>query len=324
MKNIFSEIKNFTKSALTRQKTVVTTRDGKIFEESITNNGIITNYIGKGPTPSYLDEPNNSNKLVARLFNPQTHSWEFSETPIDQFGTQMKIMKFVSYNVWFSEKNWFRRAHALFQLISNKDPDFVCLQEVTPKFLTLLLQQSWIREKYFVSDGNGCATVMPYGVVILSKLPFVSLSIYTMPSNMGRRFLLGSVQVHNEIIYVGTVHLESMQNAPIRILQLECIHSIIKDLKHVFVMGDFNFTSYNKENNYIALFGYVDAWKEKYYSSEMPIDYKQKEQEIDHQDVICDDTLDSDRYKHSICNDISGMNLDYNNSMMTRRGLKIE
>ena len=66
------------------------------------------------------------------------------QSVLDKFGTH--------FDVWFSEKNWFRRAHALFQLISNKDPDFVCLQEVTPKFLTLLLQQSWIREKYFVSD----------------------------------------------------------------------------------------------------------------------------------------------------------------------------
>jgi endonuclease/exonuclease/phosphatase family metal-dependent hydrolase len=39
-------------------------------------------------------------------------------------------------------------------IISSHDPDVICLQEVTPVIMSLLLSQEWTRS-YFVTDPEG-------------------------------------------------------------------------------------------------------------------------------------------------------------------------
>ncbi len=63
-----------------------------------------------------------------------------------------KTLKFISYNVWFEDHNFFERAETLNEIFEKSDADFICLQEVTAKFFEILLKKQYIKENYYVSQ----------------------------------------------------------------------------------------------------------------------------------------------------------------------------
>eukprot|EP01087_Luapelamoeba_hula_P022037 TRINITY_DN7815_c0_g1_i2.p1 TRINITY_DN7815_c0_g1~~TRINITY_DN7815_c0_g1_i2.p1 ORF type:complete len:327 (-),score=50.24 TRINITY_DN7815_c0_g1_i2:168-1148(-) len=157
-------------------------------------------------------------------------------------------LTFVSYNVWFSQKCQQERATGLFEILSQSNADFICLQEVTPVFLKWLLTEKWAQDNYYISDSS-TNTVTPYGVLLLSKHPLNRIELCAMPSNMGRRVLVAEANVPLCVrgqkviqrIKVATVHLESMDNADMRHEQLATIFPLLQHTDAAFFMGDFNF-----------------------------------------------------------------------------------
>lgn len=260
MSTIGASILDFSKDRLRKQKTRITTRTGKIYEETRAIDGSFNNvFVGQGPKPQYIKEMESGfSKLSTYGFNKLISKWEVHKSFESHNVANKPTLKFVSYNVWFSEENWINRATALFNLIKQQDPDFICLQEVTPHFLKYLLEYEFFQKLYFINDITG-STVIPYGVLILSKFSFFEMNLYDMPSNMGRRFLFGKVLINDDFIHIGTVHLESMDNAPIREAQLQVMNDINKKelSKSWFILGDFNFNEYMRENRYIEQF---DIW----------------------------------------------------------------
>ena len=79
-------------------------------------------------------------------------------------------LRLVTYNVWFSEYRQRIRAQALFGILSATKADIVCLQEVTPKFLSWLREEDFVRTNYALSDSVGTTlrgSELAYGVVLL-------------------------------------------------------------------------------------------------------------------------------------------------------------
>lgn len=244
------------KSRLKKQKTRITTRNGDVFEETLSlEEGFEKVQIGSGASIEFLNESENGfSSLKCKRFDATEQLWKESGTSFPSISkTDVKL---VTYNVWFSSKNWLNRAIVLFRIVKDQDPDVICFQEVTSDFLKVLLREDWVRNLYFISDALG-STVVPYGVVILSKIPMKHLTIHTLPTNMGRRFLMCELEVSGCTIHIGTVHLESMQNTQIRLQQLERIQSITQSFSNVFILGDFNFHVQSTENRFIAD---LDAW----------------------------------------------------------------
>ncbi len=96
---------------------------------------------------------------------------------------QQDRIRAITWNVLFDdfEKD---RIHShirypfLLDILKKSDADIICLEEVTPSFLELVLKQDWIRESYLSSDQEQGTTVIPYGQLLLSRLPIHRLKLY--------------------------------------------------------------------------------------------------------------------------------------------------
>ena len=64
---------------------------------------------------------------------------------------------------------------------------------------------------------------------------------------MGRSLLLCETQINGKPLIISTVHLESLENADIRKMQMEIAFPIVKTVDDSMMMGDFNFDSSWKE-----------------------------------------------------------------------------
>ncbi|MBD2041001.1 endonuclease/exonuclease/phosphatase family protein [Microcoleus sp. FACHB-672] len=197
-------------------------------------------------------------ELTPQKFNRKKRSWvDDVDAGVNITATQLTL---VTYNVWFSEYYRKKRCEALLQIIHDCDADVISLQEVTPSFLKILLQQEWVRNSYYISDAIG-VTVTPYGVLFLSKIPISRLSFYKLPSSMNRTLLISELCVNGEVIKIATVHLESQKSsAPLRAEQLSLIFPLIQDSPHALLMGDFNFCSSWKSENDNIDSSYQDMW----------------------------------------------------------------
>jgi hypothetical protein len=67
-------------------------------------------------------------------------------------GTSGDVFTLVTFNVWFSTHRLASRAEELIRIIVREDADFVCLQEVTVRFLAVFLADSSIQARYCVSS----------------------------------------------------------------------------------------------------------------------------------------------------------------------------
>mmetsp|Transcript_2692 Transcript_2692/g.9534 ORF Transcript_2692/g.9534 Transcript_2692/m.9534 type:complete len:303 (+) Transcript_2692:280-1188(+) len=202
--------------------------------------------------------------VPAMRFNAEKLQWELVDPapqPDAVPNTNLDQISFVTFNVWFSNAFFEQRAEALFRIVDSLHPHFVCLQEVTPRFVALLREQEWVQRDYYCSDAIG-TTVNPYGVLMLSRLPVSRFVLHTLPTNMGRKLLVAETMVNGELFRVSTVHLESLQNPLYRKAQLGLIYPILSrgGCKHSAVMGDFNFCSESTENPTNIKNDYLDMW----------------------------------------------------------------
>ena len=70
-------------------------------------------------------------------------------------------MTLTTFNIWFDGYHAEPRYLAIAELLSNRAPDVMVFQEVTPAALTVFLAQPWIREHYLRAavSGFGAATM---------------------------------------------------------------------------------------------------------------------------------------------------------------------
>jgi tyrosyl-DNA phosphodiesterase 2 len=179
-----------------------------------------------------------------------------------------KNIKFITYNIWFNEFNFKARTEEILKMCESKDPDFICLQEVTENFMSKLLGSRFIQSNFYIAN-------VPfqlrnwYDVVILSKY---CCNAYVIPflSKMSRKLMYITLfNQENEMIKIGSAHLESFNNIYTRESQLSLSYKILdnfekdffRQAKYCFFLGDFNFTE--KENDLISKHGYIDYGLEK-------------------------------------------------------------
>lgn len=65
---------------------------------------------------------------------------------------QIKYLKFLSYNVWFEQHNFYERAEALNKIFEESNADFICLQEVINDFYNELIKKEYVKRNYFISQ----------------------------------------------------------------------------------------------------------------------------------------------------------------------------
>ncbi len=263
---ILGSISSFDKRRLRPSITRITTNTGQIFDEVRRNDGECAYervFVGKGPPPQYLEESSHGfSELDCQFFDKGSEKWASisRRAPASLAHSKSDVLKLVSYNVWFSEKNWKNRAHTLLDIVEEQSADIICFQEVTQDFLDELLLSKWVRASYSVTDARG-TTVFPYGVLMLvrSAVAITRARLHTLPSNMGRRFLLCELIWCGLPLAVGTVHLESMDNASVREAQLCRIFDVSASIPRLILAGDFNFHAGMPENRLVLAFA-ADSW----------------------------------------------------------------
>ena len=202
------------------------------------------------------DKLNNENELEnfksiainLKLFAYKNKNWVKVDRTNEILNT--KSLKIITYNVWYDRYKFEKRVNEIFSII--KIVDIICLQEVTPRFLKLLKNTKWIRS-FYVSDINGY-TIEMYGNIIISRFPFDNLSIHTLPTCMGRSFIMGTFKTRDSYLKIGTVHLESGSNNDLyRKHQLRIINDTLSG-DCAILTGDFNS---DKKINFSK---YIDIW----------------------------------------------------------------
>lgn len=192
-------------------------------------------------------------------FDPETRRWQ----PLSRStgaGVTASRLTVVTYNVWFSEFEFHRRTTALLRILQECDAEVITLQEVTPRLLAVLLQTPWVRSRYALSDIFG-ASVEPYGVLLLSRLPIHEWRLHPLPTNMDRSLLTATARVNGAELTFAAVHLDSLRaSAPVRAAQLSRTFSLLKPRAHALLLGDFNFcASWLPENDRLDP-AYLDLW----------------------------------------------------------------
>mmetsp|Transcript_33822 Transcript_33822/g.41692 ORF Transcript_33822/g.41692 Transcript_33822/m.41692 type:complete len:197 (+) Transcript_33822:821-1411(+) len=127
-----------------------------------------------------------------------------------------------------------------------------------------------------LSDAVGTTlrgSAFQYGVVMLIRKVHckdVSMTLYTIPSNMNRRPLVATIVSDSFRLQVATMHLESMNSTQLRRIQQEKIFSILDentpDVETFSIFcGDFNYNAdAQTEEAKVVPPEYNDAWTSVY------------------------------------------------------------
>eukprot|EP00455_Lapot_gusevi_P000079 TRINITY_DN10035_c0_g1_i3.p1 TRINITY_DN10035_c0_g1~~TRINITY_DN10035_c0_g1_i3.p1 ORF type:complete len:347 (-),score=38.69 TRINITY_DN10035_c0_g1_i3:20-1060(-) len=272
-----AHLQSFSRDSLKKTATRVTSRDGTVTEEVLGDSG------------EYKVQGRSRIQLPSHIKIVKTLKWHFWEPSVSAWLPQSSLaasvadenknleplseLRCISYNIWFADVEFERRAQALFQIFQQYRPHFICLQEVTPRFLSLLQSEEWAQQGYFLSaKPPQCDTVMPYGVSMLvsRQLPLAAnlepFTLHSLPSTMRRRFLwcnfsLRLAQYPQPVtLGVGTVHLESLANSDTRKEQLNLISEIVARPADALWMGDSNFRDDDSEVELLRASSFVDVW----------------------------------------------------------------
>ncbi|CAF4387662.1 unnamed protein product, partial [Rotaria sordida] len=106
------------------------------------------------------------------------------------------------------------RFNGLCDILNKSQAQIIGLQEMTKNILQQLVAQPFVQERYYVSDIDGRTFNDWYGVVLLidNRLNISNLNLINFPQSiMGRRLIFAEIKLdQNEILRIGTVHLESL------------------------------------------------------------------------------------------------------------------
>jgi len=151
--------------------------------------------------------------LTPLEYSPDLQAWvprkKWTPPKHDVIHRQFKV---VTFNIWFEmDVGYEKRYAALIKLVQDQNPDVVVFQEVVKEFLSILTNTEWVQKSYLLSDVTG-KTLDQYGVILMSRLPTVSMHLMDLPTEMGRKLLWADMLLNGVMIRVATVHLESLQS----------------------------------------------------------------------------------------------------------------
>lgn len=178
-------------------------------------------------------------KVQALKFDKKHLKWAIELANGEDVVNGKQSVKILTYNVWFEKVNWENRLKALVSIFEKADADFICLQEVTPDFVSFLEKNSFVKDNYYMNVGLNYT----YDVLILSK-SFPHYHHLEFPTMMDRRLLTCEVDVSTSLkLTVATAHFESLEHSDKeRKVQLELTFAHLNSLSNSVVLtGDFNF-----------------------------------------------------------------------------------
>lgn len=163
----------------------------------------------------------------------------------------------VTFNIWFDDYYAEQRYQAIAELLRERRPDVIVLQEVTSAALEVFIDQPWVRDEYLSASAVGGDTGN-YGMLMLSRVPAVRAAYSRLPTRQSRGFLEAELAVNGARQTVCCVHLDSgKSSARLRAWQLRRIFRSQKKTEDAVLLGDFNMR--DAENERITA-PYCDVW----------------------------------------------------------------
>lgn len=175
-------------------------------------------------------------------------------------------IRILTYNIWF-ENITMERMECILKIIEGKNPDFICLQEVTAETRSMILESNTIKKGYF--DVGGCASCNNfrrgsfYGSMIISRFPCLFFE-RTFPTDMGRSLIIAEPCVPFHLL-IATSHFESLDSTDMRKCQMTSSFKLLNKAQgkefrnHSVLVGDFNFDStWKAEEDVLVDNGYKD------------------------------------------------------------------
>ena len=164
------------------------------------------------------------------------------------------MISFITYNILFDLRYFEQRIGSICDIIEEKDPDFICLQEVTNNMIPIL------RERFPKLNFSRKELTQRYDTLILTKHKIQDvLTIPFTNTKMDRNIHYVESVIDDKLITVVTTHLESVFSSTdlSKYDQLSTIFKMFHEKCNVFIMGD---TNINTEISLYKL--YKDAWLE--------------------------------------------------------------
>mmetsp|Transcript_30097 Transcript_30097/g.39628 ORF Transcript_30097/g.39628 Transcript_30097/m.39628 type:complete len:302 (+) Transcript_30097:139-1044(+) len=152
-------------------------------------------------------------------------------------------LSLLSWNIWFDQLGQTKRFNTILEKSLALKPDVICFQEVVPDFIRLAMNTPGLLEEYEISDDGSGSSVSPYGVLMMVKNNLKpEFAFHEMATNMYRQLLTAKLGAQD--VFVGTVHLESLNQHPYREAQLQLAKDVLDQCENSILCGDFNFCSY--------------------------------------------------------------------------------
>jgi tyrosyl-DNA phosphodiesterase 2 len=172
----------------------------------------------------------------------------------------LPVLRVCTFNVWFDPYESARRCAAVLSILAETSADVIALQEVTPRFLSALLAEPWVRAAYSVSRSK--LIDARYDVVMLSKLPVRHFVSHEISSDMGRKLHALTIPTTRGSLVIAGIHLESMkERTPTRLKQIEECTPILSRADASIWLGDFNSAPSSEEDEAIRC-TFRDVWDE--------------------------------------------------------------
>lgn len=167
-----------------------------------------------------------------------------------------KSFTVLTYNVWVHEAYQKERATKIANIVCNRMPDVLCLQELTIETLSFIearLSPLYHVFQAFVSAGNSYGDCIMYRkdtVRIVEDEDNPYYYDFDGATHMHRRVIGAELELiqFGTKIHLLTTHLESLPaNDNYRSLQFDIIQRAIGSLKNVILAGDFNISAQREE-----------------------------------------------------------------------------
>jgi endonuclease/exonuclease/phosphatase family metal-dependent hydrolase len=160
---------------------------------------------------------------------------------VDAMGAvECDTLTVTTYNIWFDAFHASVRHRTIAASLSDRTPDVMVFQEVTPSALDIFLAQPWIREGYVRAAVTG-RDVGNYGMLMLSRLPVTRVTYQRLPTGQNRGWLRAEFTINGAALEMCCVHLDSGKaSSAMRERQLRRIFRDLGPVSDAVVLGDFN------------------------------------------------------------------------------------
>lgn len=192
--------------------------------------------------------------VAARRFDAAAGRWVASDSADVVDRDELTV---ATFNIWFDDYHAEQRYRAIADLLRERRPDVIALQEVTRTALELFAGQPWVRDEYLSVSAVGGDTGN-YGMLMFSRVPVARATYTCLPTRQSRGFLDAELAVHGARPIVCCLHLDSgKSSARLRAWQLRRIFRAMKKPDDAVLLGDFNMR--DTENGRITA-PYCDVW----------------------------------------------------------------